>query len=280
MKMKLNRKTRGFTLVELLVVISIIALLISILLPSLRGARDNAKRVICRNNLRSIWTGILMYSYEFNDRVPYLENPNAGFPGADPNADPFGPQFPLSPGNVLLHHVNQDSWRCPAAVNGYPENAGQGNWKMTYLLQTAGHNYFPKVAYDEHSGAYTRGQNDPAIKNYIHFDGRPFRLLDGRRYVANPDPNYNQNAKGYWRVRFPIIAELTLGKTVAGQTTFIYPHRGTFDARPDLGKAKEDFEKDTGASGSKKPGYYELHADGDKSEIYFTRFWNASLGPG
>jgi len=52
----------GFTLVELLVVISIIALLVAILLPSLRKARDGAKRVKCLANVRSIAQAALTYA--------------------------------------------------------------------------------------------------------------------------------------------------------------------------------------------------------------------------
>src|SRR5256885_4443566 len=57
---------RGFTLVELLVVIGIIAVLISVLLPTLGKAREAAKRTQCLSNLRQIAVLLNMYANQNN----------------------------------------------------------------------------------------------------------------------------------------------------------------------------------------------------------------------
>ncbi len=78
--MNYKHKNSGFTLVELLVVVSIIALLVSILLPSLGGARQMTLRVLCAGNMRQIDLAMNMYLHDYNDTYPCAQDPVSSDP--------------------------------------------------------------------------------------------------------------------------------------------------------------------------------------------------------
>jgi len=63
-------RKKGFTLMELLVVIAVIAVLTGILLPCLGLAKTRAKRVVCQSNLRQGATAIFMYAQDFDHLLP------------------------------------------------------------------------------------------------------------------------------------------------------------------------------------------------------------------
>ena len=61
---------RAFTLIEILVVVAIIGLLVAILLPSLRRAREQAKTTVCMTQIRQLMTAALMYTQEYQGSLP------------------------------------------------------------------------------------------------------------------------------------------------------------------------------------------------------------------
>jgi prepilin-type N-terminal cleavage/methylation domain-containing protein len=83
--------TKAFTLVELLVVISIISLLMAILVPSLGKARASAKRAVCQSNLKQIGIGFKTYLDDNRDIMP----PASDFPWdiTNPFNDPNNPYY-------------------------------------------------------------------------------------------------------------------------------------------------------------------------------------------
>ncbi len=260
------RPQRGFTLIELLVVVAIVSLLLGMIAPALHDARRRCKLVMCGNNLRSIWTGVQTYVLESADRVPFMEDVNL----TNPNADPFDENSRTTAGVVMLKYVQPGSWRCPDAVAGFPLNAGRGAFRMTYVFSTAGP-VGAGIPYDSHPQARSGGPLDPAMSNYVHFDGRPARLMDGRRYVAPPN-GLNENRKGRWSVRFPVIAD-AIEFDRGSQSQPIYPHRGVLKRRFDLENALDQFEQNTNtrAVTGAKSGRNELHLDGEAADVMLTR---------
>jgi prepilin-type N-terminal cleavage/methylation domain-containing protein/prepilin-type processing-associated H-X9-DG protein len=111
-------KSRAFTLIELLVVIAIIAILMAILMPSLHLARDQAKRVHCVSNTKTLVLGWLMYKDEFDGRlVPaHTQDNPIQWVGQEPATGTWEQKKASVRRGLLFPFVGKsaDIYRCPA----------------------------------------------------------------------------------------------------------------------------------------------------------------------
>jgi prepilin-type N-terminal cleavage/methylation domain-containing protein/prepilin-type processing-associated H-X9-DG protein len=122
-------KRRGFTLVELLVAIGIIAVLIAILMPALQKARKTAGAIACANNLRQLTAGLFVYANEYDGWLPYDDDSG--------NADCIKFWQRLSIGAGIPYQTNLYSgtvWTCPMIdIDGFgPGTDWYTEWDAHY----------------------------------------------------------------------------------------------------------------------------------------------------
>ncbi|MCC7375495.1 MAG: type II secretion system protein [Verrucomicrobiales bacterium] len=125
----------AFTLIELLVVIAIIAILASLLTPTLARAKEMGRRTHCTGNMRQVGLGIKMYQDDNADRPPlFLVNPgkNSGFNALTTIASNYleGPQY-LSTTNVFICASDRTRGRIPIDL-GWEYFGALGDFTTSY----------------------------------------------------------------------------------------------------------------------------------------------------
>ncbi len=122
-------RRRGFTLVELLVALGIIALLISMLLPVVNRARESSRRAVCLSNIAQLTKATIMYAGDNRDTLPDAGTGNSPDAPMSPRAiglpawTKFGPDTYVLPsiGQLLEPYVGRSPgvWQCPAGIQDF-----------------------------------------------------------------------------------------------------------------------------------------------------------------
>jgi prepilin-type N-terminal cleavage/methylation domain-containing protein/prepilin-type processing-associated H-X9-DG protein len=272
----MTRRDRGFTLIETLVVITIIAVLIALLLPAVQSSRESARRVQCMNNLKQI--GLAMHNYvSAHISLPPVcvdqEWTNTGepIPQSHQNWSQHARLLPYLEQQVAYNEINWwfgARWSDGNTVYSDPnppDNAGGGKDsipQMTVLTLQIAAFLCPSDVNPGSSGTFAVGAGNKRVgaSNYPCNIGLNRRITGGR-----PDVSWNLNGPNY-------VAS-SWDKTV-NQTTDM----ATFvDGTSHTAIFSEWIKGQGVATGRAKNDLSEVYNLGENSNFYPTDFQFAQL---
>lgn len=143
----IKERKAGFTLVELLVVVGMIALLVAILFPVFARARENARRTSCASNHRQLTLAFLQYTHDYDEYFP-LASMNPGgqnqiggwvFYSVYDSAG-FKSKFDVTKGSIFPYVKDSQIYICPSDAVG--QQSGN-SISVSHCMMGAGPPYKP-----------------------------------------------------------------------------------------------------------------------------------------
>lgn len=166
---------RGFTLVELLVVLAIIAVLAGLLLPALGAARERARGLSCLSNLHQTGLALQIFVDDNGNKMPVMYDALAGVPRTN------------SIDLLLKQHLGSlNVLRCPSdAADWFGRTGSSYSWNSMLNGQDASHLKLLNLTADEHQipllfdkEGFHRARGKNREYNFLYADGHIKNLLE------------------------------------------------------------------------------------------------------
>lgn len=178
----------GLSLLELLVSIGVIAILIGIAIPVLSSAREAARSVECKANLRSLHTAIVQYRHDHRNTLPYADIRISVCDGWRDPLDALAPYLaaptPHCASETELRAASAPPWRCPTDP-GWHEATGvsyeYGPWEMIGISGAEAITQVIETSMREFSIFHDLGPWHSGKRNKVRLDGAIWAEADRRR---------------------------------------------------------------------------------------------------
>lgn len=165
------RHVRGFTIIELLVVIGVIMLLIGILIPAISRARDTARQTVSAANLRNLATAHANYASAWNGRqLTYVDDNMVSYGlGSGPNPPPASPTS-----CVFGYQQSKGRFPPPLVLGRWSEGPDAGIWSYRFSqFYPQNHPLLAPLVFSNTAG-------DPELPSHRGFGW--FRLYNGKAF--------------------------------------------------------------------------------------------------